>query len=55
MNDMNALQNRAFGQLLVAWNRREDARHAEIRHLAEARWALEGARAQMRSTISSIR
>jgi hypothetical protein len=49
---MNALQNHAFGQLLSAWNRREDARSADIRRLAEARHALDGARADMRSTMS---
>lgn len=51
---MNALQNHAFGQLLTAWNRREEARSAEIRQLAIARHALEDARTHMRSTISSI-
>ena len=52
---MNALQNHAFGQLLTAWHRREDARYADVRQLAAARLALDGARAHMRSTISSIR
>jgi hypothetical protein len=55
MVDMNAPQNHAFGQLLSAWNRHEDARHSDLRQLAEARFALDGARAQMRSVISSIR
>jgi hypothetical protein len=55
MADMNALQNHAFGQLLAAWHRREDARSAELRQLADARFALDCARAHMRSTISSIR
>ena len=53
--DMNALQNHAFGRLLTAWSRREEARSADLRQLAEARHALDGARNDMRSTISSIR
>lgn len=53
---MNGLQNHAFGQLLAAWRRREDARSShDLQQLAEARFALDNARAQMRSTLSSLR
>lgn len=56
MNDMNGLQNHAFGQLLSAWRRREDARSChDIQQLAEARFALDSARAQMRSSLSNLR
>ena len=56
VNDMNGLQNHAFGQLLAAWRRREDARNShDLQQLAEARFALDNARAQMRSTLSSLR
>lgn len=53
---MNGRQNFAFGQLLAAWHRREDARSThDIQQLANARFALDSARAQMRSTLSSLR
>jgi len=44
---MNALQTTAFGQLLSAWRRRDDARHSgDVRQLGEARMDLDRARAQ---------
>ena len=53
---MNALQHQAFGELLVAWHRREDARATNnFRDLANARFALESARDTMRSTLSTPR
>jgi len=56
VNDMNGSQNHAFGQLLAAWRRREDARSStEIRQLAEARFALDNARAAMRSSLGPTR
>ncbi len=56
MNAMNGPQIHAFGQLLAAWRRREDARtNNEIQQLAEARFALDNARAAMRSSLGSIR
>jgi hypothetical protein len=53
---MNAPQHHAFTQLLAAWRRRDDARrHGDIRELADARFHLEAARAQSRSTLESLR
>ena len=53
---MNALQNHAFGQLLAAWNRREQARSAgDLRHLGDARIELDRARADMRSALTGLR
>ena len=53
---MNALQTTAFGQLLSAWRRRDDARHSDdVRQLGEARMDLERARAHMRSAMVSPR
>ena len=53
--DMTALQNSAFSNLLRAWNQRQELRSsdAEIRQLADARYALDTARAQMRNTMSA--
>jgi hypothetical protein len=54
--DMNGLQNLAFGQLLAAWIRRDDARHSgNFRQLGEARMALDDARNHMRSTFINPR
>ena len=53
---MNGRQHHAFGQLLASWHRREDARAShDIQQLAEARFALDSARAQMRSSLSQMR
>jgi hypothetical protein len=43
------------GSLLAAWRRHGDARSADLRTLDEARFALDGARDQMRSTMVSGR
>ena len=54
--DMNGLQNLAFGQLLAAWIRRDDARHSgNFRQLGESRMALDDARNHMRSTFINPR
>jgi hypothetical protein len=53
---MNGLQNIAFGNLLAAWIRRDDARRSRnLPELADARFELDGARTQMRSTFTSPR
>jgi hypothetical protein len=53
---MNDVQNQAFSQLLAAWRRRETARDARnFRQLADARFDLDGARNQMRSTFIAPR
>ena len=53
---MNALQNHAFGHLLAAWARREEARNARnLRQLSDARFKLESARSDMRSSLSALR
>jgi len=52
---MTAQQTNAFGHLLAAWRRREEARSTDLRDLADARFALDGARDQMRSTMVSGR
>jgi len=53
---MNGMQNIAFGNLLAAWARRDDARRSrDIRQLAEARFELESARSDMRSSLSALR
>jgi hypothetical protein len=52
---MNARQELAFGNLLAAWRRREEARSLDIRTLAEARSDLDQARMQMRSTVTGLR
>jgi hypothetical protein len=46
---MNAQQNAALANLLVAWNHREDVRSsaADVRELGSARVALETARSAM--------
>lgn len=54
--DMNGLQNIAFGNLLAAWVRRDDARQSRsLPRLADARFELDDARTQMRSTFVSPR
>lgn len=53
---MNGLQNIAFGNLLAAWVRRDDARQTRnLPQLADARFELDDARTQMRSTFVSPR
>ncbi len=52
---MNATQDRAFSQLLAAWRRREEARSADIRQLADAHFALDGAREQMQHSMLAPR
>lgn len=52
---MNALQTHAFTQLLASWRRREDARqNADVRELANARFELDVARAQMRTNLRNL-
>jgi hypothetical protein len=53
---MNGLQNVAFGNLLAAWVRRDDARRSrDLPRLADARLELDDARNQMVSTFVSAR
>ena len=53
---MTAMQTNAFNQLLASWRRREECRDAsDISGLSNARHALDTARAQMRSTLTSTR
>ena len=56
MAGMNGLQTYAFGQLIAAWIRRDDARRAgDTRQLADARFELDGARSDMRSSLIAPR
>lgn len=53
---MNGLQNIAFGNLLAAWVRRDDARQSgNLRRLSDARIELDDARNHMRTTFFNIR
>ena len=53
---MNALQNSALGQRLAARRRRNDVHQIkDVRHLAEARVAVDRARYQALSTMTSPR